>query len=300
MSYEATTAAWAAITSHPSLSGNRRLVLLALAECHNKVTGQCNPSLARLHEMTGLKIHTITPAIRDLESVGLLSVCRAFGKGSSYELTLTYAGNGTTAEMGAAAENGITPMPKTAQLPMPKTAYKPGTEPGRNQETTTATSSRASQTEDKQPSGASDGGQGRHEGEPDKPVERKRKAAEKIPMVLGWMPDETLWDDFDELGIDRKFAESCLPTFRRCFIAKGLKRPGWELSFLKWVRRDWEMEIEKRQQGGTNVTPLRPAPSGHRNGSGNFRTFEQMRADNTQRAIDEFIHGDNVGVIFDA
>ena len=117
-------------------------------------------------------------------------------------------------------------------------------------------------------------------------------------MVLGWIPDPTLWGDFDELGIDRKFAESCLPEFRRYFIEEKVLRPGWERSFLTWVKRDWAKK--ERHQGGTNITPLRPAPSGHRGGGGNFRTLEERRAENTQRAIDEFLYGDNMGAIIDA
>lgn len=160
----------------------------------------------------------------------------------------------------------------------------------------TATSSRASQTEDKQPSGASEGGQGRHKGEPAKPVERRKR---KRGISDDWKPGLRCLELLEQAGITRGYAEGLVGEFVLYWQERGDCRPGWDATFLNHAKAQWMRERE-RQQGGTNVTPLRPAPSGHRNGGGNFRTFEQMRADNTQRAIDEFIHGDNVGVIFDA
>jgi DNA-binding MarR family transcriptional regulator len=158
---------------------------------------------------------------------------------------------------------------------------------------------RASKTENKQPSGATEGGDGPHNGEHAK--QAKRKASTKVPMPDDWMPDADLWDDIAKLAIGRGFAESLVPEFRRYWREDraGEKRPGWNRTFLAHVQRNWTREKE-RHKGGTNVTPLRPVPSGHRNGGGNFRTFEQMRADNTQRAIDEFLFGDNVGTVIDA
>lgn len=295
MSYEATRLAWNVFANHQGLAATRRIVLLALAECHNKETGRCDPSTDHLHKMTGLKVQTIVNGIRDLESEGLITVDRAFGKSSVYRLT--YAENGTTAEMGTTAENGITPMPKTAEPPMPKTAYKPGNEPGRNQEQSTTTSgARASQTEDKQPGGASLGGQGRHEGEPAKPVERS-KTKRTIPD--DWQPGKRCLELLEQAGIEAGFALGLVGEFCLYWQERGDKRPGWDATFLNHVKAQW-MREEERHKGGTNVTPLRPVPSGHRNGSGNFRTFEQMRADNTQRAIDEFLFGDNVGAVIDA
>lgn len=158
----------------------------------------------------------------------------------------------------------------------------------------------ASQTEDKQPVGASTGDQGRQEGEQVKPAERttkKRKTPHSIPA--DWQPDTRCWELLEQAGIARAFAEPLLGEFRLYWEERGDKRPGWGTTFLKHVKAQWTRQQE-RQQGGTNVTPLRPLPSGHRNGSGNFRTFEQMRAENSQRAIDEFLYGDSVGAIIDA
>lgn len=106
MSHEATAWAWKAFASHQDLAATRRIVLLALAECHNRTTGRCNPSLDELVRMTGMKRNTIPPSIRDLESAGLLSVARAHGAKSSYDLNLTSTENGTSTEISTSTENG--------------------------------------------------------------------------------------------------------------------------------------------------------------------------------------------------
>lgn len=106
MSYEATVQAWQSFAVHKELAATRRIVLLALAECHNKTTGRCDPSLDELVRMTGMKRNTIPPSIRDLESAGLLSVTRAHGTKSSYDLHLTSTENGTSTEISTSTENG--------------------------------------------------------------------------------------------------------------------------------------------------------------------------------------------------
>ena len=117
-------------------------------------------------------------------------------------------------------------------------------------------------------------------------------------MPSDWEPDANLWDDIARLAIDRGFAESLLPEFRRYWgeDRANEQRPGWNRTFLSHAQRSWLREKE-RQQGGTNVTPLRPMPSGHHNGGGHFRTFEQMRAENTQCAIDAFLNDDQRTII---
>jgi hypothetical protein len=247
MSFDATSDAWKHIAANPQLASTRRIVLLALAECHNKDTGQCNPSMARLHDMTGLKVHTITPAIRDLEHAGLVVVNRCFGKGSAYQLA-TYAENGTT------AENGITPMPKTAQVPMPKTAYKPGTEPGRNQETT----AQRVREEDKQPSGASGGGEGPHNGDSAKP-----KTARAASMTNDWMPSEDCWRLVDKAGIPRDFAHSEIGEFRMYWLDEGTRRKSWNATFLNRVKDQWARQRPKTRASdhATHQRPDNSAPA---------------------------------------
>lgn len=147
--------------------------------------------------------------------------------------------------------------------------------------------------EDKQPVTTNPGSEGPHEGEGDEPPDNR---VEKI--LSTWTPDDRCWALIESHGIDRAFAESLLGEFKLYWSERNEMRP-WSSSFLRWAQAQWKRE-KKRQQGETNITPLRPVPSGHRNGVGHFRTFEQMRAENTQRAIDEFLYGDNVGVTIDA
>jgi hypothetical protein len=168
-----------------------------------------------------------------------------------------------------------------------------------NRPISTVLDASASQMENKQPAGASTGGQGGHEGEQVQPAERTTKKR-KTPQAIhaDWQPDERCWELLEHAGIGRTFAEPLLGEFRLYWEERGDKRPGWGTTFINHAKAQWKRQQE-RQQGGTNVTPLRPLPSGHRNGGGNFRTFEQMRAENSQRAIDEFLYGDNVGAIID-
>lgn len=138
------------------------------------------------------------------------------------------------------------------------------------------------------------GSEGPHKGEGDEPPDSD--AVHGIPN--DWQPNERCWELVSNHGIDRRFAELELAAFKLYWSERKELRP-WNSVFLDRVKATWKREKE-RQQGGTNITPLRPVPSGHRNGGGNFRTFEQMRAENTQRAIDEFLFGDNVGAVIDA
>lgn len=83
MSLDATRWAWATPASHGA-----KLVLLALADCHNKDTGLCCPSVQTIGRMTGLARTSVMEAIQSLEGVGLLSVERSPGRHSNYKLPI--------------------------------------------------------------------------------------------------------------------------------------------------------------------------------------------------------------------
>jgi hypothetical protein len=83
VSLEATNWAWRTTAEHGS-----RLVLLALADCHNGTNGLCCPSVAHLVEMTRLERKAVMRGIADLEALGLVSVTRHQGTGSSYALAM--------------------------------------------------------------------------------------------------------------------------------------------------------------------------------------------------------------------
>lgn len=96
MSLDATRWAWATPVSHGT-----KLVLLALAECHNGPTGLCCPSVQTIGRMTGLARTSVMEAIHSLEGVGLLSVDRRPGLHSNYKLPIqNQSSNPTGSEIG--------------------------------------------------------------------------------------------------------------------------------------------------------------------------------------------------------
>ena len=67
MSTVATKWAWQA-----DLSPSLKQVLLALAECHNRKTGQCNPKVETIATMVGKKKRATQYALRALEKMGYI------------------------------------------------------------------------------------------------------------------------------------------------------------------------------------------------------------------------------------
>lgn len=78
MSYEATAAAWLYARTRPDLDAYTVLVLLALADRHNVVTGQCNPSVRRLALDCHCSEGKVKLALRALEAIGAIG-CRIGG-----------------------------------------------------------------------------------------------------------------------------------------------------------------------------------------------------------------------------
>ena len=58
------------------VSYTQKLVLLALADCHNGITGRCDPSIQRIMKFTGLSNRAIATA---LQHQGMLTVLRTQG-----------------------------------------------------------------------------------------------------------------------------------------------------------------------------------------------------------------------------
>lgn len=67
MSNVATDWAWKA-----DLPPNLKLVLLALAHCHNGKTGQCNPRVKTLADMVGKKHRTVRYDLKALQEAGYI------------------------------------------------------------------------------------------------------------------------------------------------------------------------------------------------------------------------------------
>ena len=108
MSLDATRWAWATPASHGA-----KLVLLALADCHNKDTGLCCPSVQTLGRMTGLSRTSVMEAIHSLESLGLLSVDRRPGLHSNYKLPIQNQSSNPTGSVSGPVQklDGTSPVP---------------------------------------------------------------------------------------------------------------------------------------------------------------------------------------------
>lgn len=124
MSAEATYWAW-----QQEVKSTVKLTLLALANCHNEATGQCNPSITYISKRTGLNRKTVISSLQSLEEMGLIIPQRAAGNSTEYLLS-TSTKNGTTGQAtstkkgstknGTSTENGSTQkrtgvVPKTGQ-----------------------------------------------------------------------------------------------------------------------------------------------------------------------------------------
>jgi len=67
-------------------SPTQRHILFILADCHNGLTGQCNPSIAFLMQATGFSNRTIATALQKLEAAGQITVFRTRGGRHCYQL----------------------------------------------------------------------------------------------------------------------------------------------------------------------------------------------------------------------
>jgi hypothetical protein len=107
-----------------SLKSSQKLALLALANCHNKDTNQCNPSLQYLCKATGLDRKTVISSLGKLEELQLINTVKRFGVSNKYQiLTSTEIGTstnlGTTQKRdGGSTQNGTRPVPKTVHKPI--------------------------------------------------------------------------------------------------------------------------------------------------------------------------------------
>lgn len=68
MSHKAVTWAWEQATGSPT----RKAVLVSLADRHNKDTGRCDPSIARIAAETEFSDRAVRQALVDLEHMGLI------------------------------------------------------------------------------------------------------------------------------------------------------------------------------------------------------------------------------------
>lgn len=82
MSLAATNWAWGL-----KLNPTTKFVLLALADCHNGITGLCCPSVMHIMQVTGLKRRVVFKALSTLKKETLIEVKQSQGHCSKYVLT---------------------------------------------------------------------------------------------------------------------------------------------------------------------------------------------------------------------
>ena len=90
-----------------------RLVLLALADCHNEVTGRCDPSTETLRRMTGLSARWAKATLAALEGRGLVSRIRVRKRGG-YGWGYSFG-----AALFAQPPEGVNPVPKGGEATSP-------------------------------------------------------------------------------------------------------------------------------------------------------------------------------------
>ncbi len=81
-------------------------------------------------------------------------------------------------------------------------------------------------------------------------------------MGTAWRPDENVYDILDMAGIERGFAEQCIPEFVLYWQESGQLLNSWNTKFLQYVKRQWAYQNS----------------SGHNNSSGSRHATQQKNS----------------------
>jgi len=76
-----------------------------------------------------------------------------------------------------------------------------------------------------------------------------RRNFKKVKAVLlreEWQPSDRCYVLLEKKGISREFAGHCMEAFKLHFLDSGVARPGWDRTFLRWVKGDWEKADKRR------------------------------------------------------
>jgi len=113
MSFEA--AAWA--INQQTRSQTAKLVLIALSNCHNRDTGQCNPGNAYLMTVAQCGARAVNYAIAELEEMGLIEAERERGKRTNYRLLLAKSSAfSAPVKRKSSADSALLGAPKSSAL----------------------------------------------------------------------------------------------------------------------------------------------------------------------------------------
>ena len=110
------------------------------------------------------------------------------------------------------------------------------TDQEQTKEQTNNVTARARRTENKQPAGASSGGEGPHQGDSAKPNSR---AKPKRRITDDWQPSERCLSVLEQGGIPRTFALSLVGEFRIFWIDDGTARASWDATFINRAKLLW-------------------------------------------------------------
>lgn len=118
------------------LPPTQKLVLLALANCHNKGTGCCYPSIPHIAEVTGLNWRTVMRAVDGLQKRGAIAATKRGGQRTEYALMRdSYPCHRVTPDtVSPLSQSQGTPV-TVSPLPLSQSHHTPVTEspkPGKN------------------------------------------------------------------------------------------------------------------------------------------------------------------------
>lgn len=217
MSFSATSWAWQAEVSRSSA----KLVLLALAECHNGETGLCCPSIKFISRLTGLDRKAIMRGIKTLEDGGFILVDRSDGRHNRYVLkTSTLSGTDGLSGTGASSGTQAVPHRGLERCPIGDTNLEitkkepKGGFTQENQETQV--------TQDKQES----------------------QAKKKRSLPKGFKVSESNQKWAKEKGFDR--LDEHLEYFVGYALANGKQYVDWDRAFQNAVRGNWARLPDKK------------------------------------------------------
>ncbi len=80
-------------------------------------------------------------------------------------------------------------------------------------------------------------------------MSRNFKKVKAVLLREKWQPSDRCYVLLEKKGITREFAGHCMEAFKMHFLDSGVSRPGWDRSFLRWVKGDWENADKTRMYG---------------------------------------------------
>jgi hypothetical protein len=212
------------------------------------------PSRESLSNLTRIKPVHVSVSISRLETFGWVARKQGSRGPNSYTLLCPTVTETVTAEKATVTDLGIHSYQNGNATVTDSVTHI--TDQEQTKEQTIAV--QRAREEDKQPSGASGGGEGPHNGDSAKP-----KTARAASMTNDWMPSEDCWRLVDKAGIPRDFAHSEIGEFRMYWLDEGTRRKSWNATFLNRVKDQWARQRPKTRASdhATHQRPDNSAPA---------------------------------------